>query len=200
MHQACWNFVAECVRGLGPRRRVVEFGSYDVNGSVRRMFGEAEYVGIDTRAGSGVDVVANAAEWMPEALFDTVFCLEAMEHDPTPYRLVENARRVLADDGVFILTAAGRDRKPHSAIDGAHYLRNGEHYANIQRDDLETWLSELFGCRYLVREVAGAVGGLADGGTIGDIQAMAWLGVGRSPTPAEWHHHATVLNSVRYPR
>jgi dTDP-4-amino-4,6-dideoxygalactose transaminase len=36
-----------------------------VNGSIRGLFGDAAFIGVDIRAGRGVDVVADGATWQP---------------------------------------------------------------------------------------------------------------------------------------
>jgi hypothetical protein len=200
MHEACWQFVRDAIAGIGPRRRVVEFGSRDVNGSVRRLFPHAYYLGIDWSDGPGVDVVADAATWTCDRPFDTVICLETLEHAPDPQAIVRNARANLHDeDGLLILTAAGRDRKPHSAIDGCE-LREGEHYGNILRGPLGDWLCESFGGKFWIREVPGAPGGNIEGGTVGDIQALAWCGRGKPHAPEAWYDQTEALARVNFPR
>ena len=64
--------------------RVLEIGSYDVNGSARDYFMNArKYVGVDQAPGPGVDVVAKAKDtsFTPEE-FDTLVYLSVFEHDP----------------------------------------------------------------------------------------------------------------------
>lgn len=46
-------FVPASTMGL----RILEIGSYDVNGSVRKFFPESVYTGVDLCAGPGVDLV-----------------------------------------------------------------------------------------------------------------------------------------------
>lgn len=137
MHAAALSYVEGQVAKLGPFLRVAEFGSLDVNGSVRGFFGEAFYLGIDLKPGPGVDVVADALE-VPLEGFDCVVSTEVFEHYPQPQRLVHKAYRSLVPGGVFIATMAGPDRSPHGA-DGGH-VRPGEWYANIGPDALREWL------------------------------------------------------------
>jgi len=62
---------------------VVEFGSYDVNGSLRPIFQGCEYVGLDLEAGKGVDVVVSSGEKTPimDACADAVLSSSNFEHD-----------------------------------------------------------------------------------------------------------------------
>jgi hypothetical protein len=39
------------------QKRIIEIGSYDVNGSVRKFFKNSHYTGVDLIPGIGVDVV-----------------------------------------------------------------------------------------------------------------------------------------------
>src|SRR5579883_267247 len=133
---------------LEPRRSVVELGSRTVagpwpySGPVRHLFPGAGYVGVDIVAGPNVDVVGNAATWQPDpfAPVDTVVCTETLEHTPEAGEICSNAWRLLAPGGVFVVTAAGVGRAPHSAVDGGA-LREGEYYRNINREQLYGWLA-----------------------------------------------------------
>lgn len=171
MHEGAYKYVERIVAQLGPRqirgRHVVELGSRTVagdwpySGPVRPLFDGAAYLGIDIAAGPNVDVVANAATW-PEkgtAKVDTVVCCETLEHTPEAKQICANAHRLLTPGGVFIVTAAGSGRAPHSATDGGP-VRDGEFYRNVTRDDLAGWLWEF--------EFT-----LIDDSTSGDIYAVA---------------------------
>ncbi len=141
MHVQAYRYVRRMVRSLStqPPLRVCEFGSYDVNGSVRDLFPAGTYVGVDSRAGPGVDVVADAADWPGDGRpFVLVVCTEVLEHTPRAAEVVRSAYRLLAPGGVLILTAATTGREPHG-IDGGDVGQ--EHYANIPASALRGWLS-----------------------------------------------------------
>ena len=76
------NLTEEEVRG----KRVIEVGSYDVNGSLRSIvesLGSAEYIGADIRNGPGVDVMCpaeNLAERFGKGSFDIVISTCTLEH------------------------------------------------------------------------------------------------------------------------
>jgi hypothetical protein len=62
---------------------VLEVGSRDYNGTPRDLFAGAEYVGIDTKAGTGVDMVLSVYELsqlFQGAAFDAVLALNVLEH------------------------------------------------------------------------------------------------------------------------
>jgi hypothetical protein len=64
--------------------RVVEIGSFDVNGSIRQMFSSpVQFVGIDMVAGPGVDVVCGGSEFDGASNhFDVAISCEFFEHNP----------------------------------------------------------------------------------------------------------------------
>lgn len=123
---------------------VLEFGSRNVNGTVRDLCPAVHrYVGVDIAGGPGADVVADAAKvWVP-GLFDAVVCAEVFEHasDQECKGMSRNAAMHLKEGGVFITTMAGPTRPPHSAIDGGR-LYAGEFYRNVEPDQLTTWLQD----------------------------------------------------------
>lgn len=141
MHSAAYEFVARTLRRIGRRRRVLELGSRDVNGSARSLFVETEeYVGVDWRDGPGVDVIADAGKWRPKKArqFDCVVSTECLEHAPDGAAICRTAQAALVAGGVFILTAAGPAREPHG-VDGTPV--GGEFYANVHPADLQAWLA-----------------------------------------------------------
>lgn len=122
---------------------VLEFGSRNINGSVRDLVPTiSRYVGVDLAAGPGADIVADAATVeVPGDLFEVVVCAEVFEHAPDDACLAmcRNARRHLVDGGTFIATMAGPGRAPHSAVDGGG-LQPGEFYRNVTKETLGKWL------------------------------------------------------------
>lgn len=94
-------------------KRVLEIGSRNVNGTVRRFFKDCDYVGIDCTPGPCVDVVCLAHEYDSDEPFDVVVSCEAFEHDPYLPKTVENAMRLLRPGGLFVGTWASPTRKEH---------------------------------------------------------------------------------------
>ena len=63
------------------------------------------YVGCDIRPGPGVDRIEDAEHLsFPDRSFGSLLLLETLEHLPYPHRAVSEAKRVLADDGVMLVS------------------------------------------------------------------------------------------------
>ncbi len=146
MHDAARQWVQSWLIALPTRRRIVDFGGRDVNGTMRVQVPHVPYWSIDLLEGDGVDEVADAETWQPPAEWqqkpDTVLCLEVLEHATNGAAIVRNAHSILAPWGVLLVTAAGPGREPHSGVDG-NALRANEHYHPVTRFRLESWL-EIF--------------------------------------------------------
>lgn len=142
MHSEAFEFARRCTEHLPSALETVEFGSKDINGSVRSLLEwRGPYVGIDWYEGPGVDVQADAREYPTTHPVDVVVCMETAEHCPTPEALIENAWHVLKRGGLLIFTAAAPPRQEHSGLDGGP-LRDDEYYANIEPNDLRKWLDQ----------------------------------------------------------
>lgn len=152
MHGAARRYVRDVVQGGLPSGGVVNIGSRNVNGSVRKFFTDRQYVGVDCVDGREVDVVANGATYRPDFQPAVVVTMETLEHTPEAEAICRNAYRMLMPGGVFIVTAAGVGRGPHSAKDGKA-LRVGEFYANVEEDKLRHWLNEFSDVSIIVNSV-----------------------------------------------
>jgi SAM-dependent methyltransferase len=149
MHTEAFDFVRRVVQALPRLKRVLEFGSRNVNGTVREIFTDANsiggiYHGLDLVPGENVFIVADAADWRPPVseefplakwLYDAVVCCEVFEHTPRVADICKSAFEVLKPGGVFIVTCASQWREPHS-VNGNGPPKKGEHYEGIFSDDL----------------------------------------------------------------
>lgn len=158
---------------------VVEIGSLDINGTVRGCFPKASWHGIDVVDGPAVDEVADGAMWKPDTPVDFVICCEVFEHAKNWKAIVANMANIVKPGGVAVVTAAGPDRQPHSAVDGGA-LRPDEFYANIEPDDLRAAF-ESAGFVDVVIDVLGP-----------DVRATATLGDKPKPKPTKRAAKATV--------
>lgn len=156
MHAAAYQFVEAMVedpRWTRPPGLVVEIGGRNVNGSIRELFTLSpdpecvdhvrslqRYLSTDIAPGPGVDLVVDGATLTLDEPAAAVVCCEVLEHTPAAEAIIANACRLLMPGGILIVTAAGRGRLPHSAVDGLN-LRSGEYYRNVETSDLESWLS-----------------------------------------------------------
>lgn len=96
--------------------RVIEFGSYNINGTIRPVFDCKDYTGVDWREGPCVDVVSLAHEYTAEKHYDTVVSASMLEHDPHWEKSLVNLLERMTDDGILILTWG-------AALNRAHCLK-----------------------------------------------------------------------------
>jgi SAM-dependent methyltransferase len=94
-------------------KRVLEVGSYNVNGGLRadvERMKPLSYVGTDMRAGSGVDYVIPAADVVKKFganYFDAVICTEMLEHAEDWRAAIANMKTTMVPGAVIYLTARG---------------------------------------------------------------------------------------------
>lgn len=162
MHDAAHQWVVDFVDRYGPFGGiVVEFGSLDINGSVRPLFANADrYIGIDPQPGPGVDYVGDAIAWADanrlgvsgglQIEASCVVCTEVFEHTPHWRELIAAAAQLLGRNGRFVCTAAGLGRPKHSIYPDGHRkdgLRPGEWYENIHpfqlHHELDRWFTDV---------------------------------------------------------
>mgnify|MGYP001811023326 CR=1 FL=1 len=76
MHEQQFQFVqavSQFIPNYFDSSRVLEIGSLDINGSVRVLFSNCEYIGIDIGSVACVDLVIHGQDYAaPSGYFDTV--------------------------------------------------------------------------------------------------------------------------------
>lgn len=118
------------------KAKVLECGSLNVNGSIRSLFTECSYLGVDCHPGPGVDMVTNLHE-INSALskeiiynFDTVISCEMLEHDFYWDRSIKKMYSLLKPNGLLMITCGGYNRPEHGIGSfGSDPKKN--HYENI---------------------------------------------------------------------
>lgn len=97
----------------GEKIRVLDLGSYNVNGCYRELMSEEfEYCGIDIEKGPNVDIVLKDAynwESIETGSYDVVISGQALEHIEYPWLSMRELTRVLKSDGIMCIIA------PHTA-------------------------------------------------------------------------------------
>lgn len=97
-----------------PGRKVLEVGSYNVNGSVRELFRDWAYIGADLVEGPGVDVVCPGHQLdYADGSFDVAMSCECFEHDEHWKATFSNMHRMTASEGLVIVTCASTGRLEH---------------------------------------------------------------------------------------
>lgn len=93
---------------------VLEIGSLDINGSVRKFFSGTRYTGVDVGPGPGVDEVGQGQlVGYPSHTFDVVISCECMEHNPFWVETVANMFRMAKPGGLVIVSCATTGRREH---------------------------------------------------------------------------------------
>ena len=121
-HKEQWVFCGK-VKGLHPSyfkdKKVLDIGSFDVNGNEEFLFKNCDFTGLDLEEGDGVDVACPAQEYdAPDETFDTIISCECWEHNPYYKESIQNAIRMLKSGGLFMFTCATTGREVH----GVSYL------------------------------------------------------------------------------
>ncbi len=127
------------------RRKVVEFGSLNINGTVRDFFHDCDYLGIDVGLGDDVDMVCRGEDFSaPANSHDVVISSEMFEHNSQWKKCFLNMLRVLKDDGLMVFTCAGPGRRQHGTLQyepDASPLTAGageDYYRNLAPADFES--------------------------------------------------------------
>ena len=90
-------------------KRVIEVGSYDVNGSLRSIVQDLkpkEYVGIDIVEGPGVDVVCPVEELeqkFGKNSFDAIISTCALEHIRDWQKAISNIKNICKPGGIMLI-------------------------------------------------------------------------------------------------
>lgn len=156
-HKEQWIF-CDKVKSKFPEKfkntKVLDIGSFDVNGNEKFLFEECEFYGLDLSEGPGVDIVCPAQNYdAPDESYDTIISCECWEHNPFYRESIQNAVRILKSGGLFLFTCATTGRPVH----GVKYLENdskikyknwktlpnvskedwdNEYYMNLTEDDI----------------------------------------------------------------
>ena len=96
-------------------KRILEVGSYNVNGSLRDIIVPTmhpkEYIGIDLPSGNYVDQLISAStidQVFGAESFDVVICTEMLEHAEDWKSAINNMKTVLKRNGLLFLTTRSK--------------------------------------------------------------------------------------------
>jgi SAM-dependent methyltransferase len=119
-HKEQFNF-CKTVKDLFPSmftsKKVLEAGSYNVNGTIRDLFSNCDYTGLDIGPGPCVDVVCKAHEFESEPnSFDVVCSCEMFEHDKNIDKTLPSLIDKLKPGGLLFFTCASIGRREHGTL------------------------------------------------------------------------------------
>jgi SAM-dependent methyltransferase len=90
-------------------KRIIEVGSYDVNGSLRyivELLEPAEYVGVDVVEGPGVDMICAAGNLVHQfgrESFDMAICTCVLEHIKDWKGAISNIKNICRPNGIILI-------------------------------------------------------------------------------------------------
>lgn len=109
MHENQKNICEDLRNALGEYfidSKVLEIGSLDVNGNIKYLFNNCEYVGVDVVKGDNVDIVSIAHELDFESDFDVVFSCNSIEHDMHIEKTIDKMMDLCKAGGLIFVTTA----------------------------------------------------------------------------------------------
>ena len=96
------------------KAKVLDCGSLDVNGSLKDLFTNSEYTGVDIAAGKNVDIVSFIKDLdLEDESFDTVISGEMLEHDETWKDSLKKMYDLTKKGGLLAISCAGEGRREH---------------------------------------------------------------------------------------
>lgn len=159
-HEQQRNFVIgvrEKLSSFFNKKKVLEIGSLNINGSVREFFSECDYIGIDLDDGPDVDIVCEGQKYdAPDNSFDVVCSLECFEHNPYWEETFLNMIRMCRTEGLVFFTCATEGREEHGTsrtnpIDSPFTVKKGwDYYKNLTEKDFRDKINfeEIFAHHY----------------------------------------------------
>lgn len=128
--------------------RVLEVGSLDINGSVRELFSNCDYTGVDLQLGPGVDLACQGQlVEFGSGHFDTTISAECLEHNPFWRETVANMLRMTRPGGLVLISCATTGRLEHGTSrtnpDASPFTsaEKWEYYRNLTAADIESALN-----------------------------------------------------------
>ena len=124
------------------RKKVLEIGSLNINGTIRDLFYECDYIGIDLDTGPGVDIICEGQNYnAPDESYDVVVSTECFEHNPYWYETFLNMIRLCKPEGLVVFTCATEGREEHGTTnrfpsDSPFTISKGwNYYKNLTEND-----------------------------------------------------------------
>ena len=111
MTPAVQKYIKDLVKIGVIKPPILDVGSYNVNGSVRDLVPQNGFIGIDMRAGPGVDFVIDITDPPTKPLFarnfTTVTCVETLEHVKNLFMAICEMYHFMIPGGYLVLAIPG---------------------------------------------------------------------------------------------
>ena len=121
-------------------KKILEIGSLDINGSIRRYFEKCEYLGVDLGQGKGVDIVSKGEDLtFPDETFDVAVSCECFEHNEKWKETFLNMVRMTKAGGLVFFSCATTGRREHGTrrTNPSSSPFTGDYYKNLTEDDFD---------------------------------------------------------------
>ena len=124
---------------------VLEIGSHNVNGGLRALFPDSNYLGVDLSPGDNVDLVYDGInfDFLEGRTFDLIISAECFEHNPYYKENLRDLKKHLNKGGFFIISTATTGRLEHGTSRTDLAMSPGtadagwNYYGNISKNDLK---------------------------------------------------------------
>ncbi len=138
MHQSSFNLMKYFKDFIennfeGQRVKILDVGSYGVNGTYREVFSNLErfdYLGLDLTPGPNVDYVpSDPYKWdeLADRSFDVIISGQAFEHIEFPWLTILEMKKKLKDNGLICIIAPSRGPEHRYPVDCWRYYPDGFH-------------------------------------------------------------------------
>lgn len=102
----CVSFYNDFCKQSSEKLKVVDFGSYDVNGCLKPVFKDHNYIGIDMTEGPNVDIVCiNDSTPFESNSIDVIVSSSSFEHDDFFWMTFLEMCRILKPGGLIYINA-----------------------------------------------------------------------------------------------
>ena len=127
MHEQSFNFVKEFTDTLEDGKKVLDVGSFNVNGTYADLFVNHSYTGCDIAPGDNVDIVMPSEYDIPveNESYDVLVTGNTMEHVKQIWTWVLELDRVLKKDGYVCLTVPCAIHEHRHPVDCWRVLPDG---------------------------------------------------------------------------
>lgn len=115
----------------GQKVKVLDVGSYGVNGTYREIFSDQEgfsYLGLDLTPGPNVDYVPqDPYKWdeLPDEVFDIIISGQAFEHIEFPWLTIMEMKKKVKKNGIICIIAPSRGPEHRYPVDCWRYYPDG---------------------------------------------------------------------------